>query len=149
MKMIDVGKKEITTREAVVEAKVILKSSVIEMIKGKKLPKGDVLEAARVAGIMAAKKTPQLIPLCHPIPIEYATIDFIIKKKYIRIVTTVRGQAKTGVEMEALAAAAMSALTIYDMCKAFDKGIIISDISLLKKTGGKSGDYIRKTSLKP
>lgn len=142
--MIDIGKKEVTEREAVVEGKVFMKPSVVQTIKKKKIPKGDVLEAARLAGILAAKKTPYLIPLCHPIPIEYVNIEFILRNKQIRIVTTVRGRTKTGVEMEAFAATAICALTIYDMCKPLDREISISEIRLLKKTGGKSGTYIRK-----
>lgn len=144
MKMIDVGKKEITERKAIVEGKVLLKPSVILAIKRKRIPKGDVLEAAKLAGIIAAKKTPYLIPLCHPIPIEYVNIEFSLGKKEIKIMTTVKGRAKTGVEMEAFTATAVSALTIYDMCKFLDRGIAISDIRLLKKTGGKSGTYIKK-----
>lgn len=144
MRMVDIGKKDITVREAIVEARVFLKPSVVLAIKKKRIPKGDVLEAARVAGILAAKKTPQLIPLCHPIPIEYASIDFFLGKNEIRIRTTVRGEAKTGMEMEGLVAASMAALTIYDMCKPLDRGISISGIKLIKKTGGKSGTYERK-----
>jgi len=143
MKMIDIGKKEITRREAIVEGKVILKPSTLLAIRKNNLPKGDVLGAAKIAGILAAKKTPFLIPLCHPIPIEYVNIEFSLQRGVIIIKTTVKGQAKTGVEMEALAATSVAALTIYDMCKAIDRGIIISKIRLVKKTGGKSGAYIR------
>lgn len=142
--MVDIGKKDVTQREAIVEAMVYTKASVVLAIKKKKIPKGDVLEAARVAGILAAKKTPQLIPLCHPIPIEYATIDFFLGKKDIKVKAVIRGEAKTGVEMEGLVAVSMAALTIYDMCKPLDKGIVISDVKLIKKTGGKSGVYFRK-----
>lgn len=142
--MIDISKKQISEREAVVEARIALKPSVILSIKKKRIPKGEVLEAARLAGIMAAKKTPYIVPLCHPIPIEYSNIEFSLRKEEIRVITTVRGEAKTGVEMEAFTAAAVSCLTIYDMCKALDREITISGIRLLKKTGGKSGTYIRK-----
>lgn len=142
--MLDIGAKEITQREAIVEGKVTLKSFVISAIKQKKTPKGDVLEGARLAGILAAKRTPSLIPLCHPIPIEYVDIKFSFGRNYIDIRTVVRGKAKTGVEMEAFTATAVAALTIYDMCKALDRGIAISQIKLLKKTGGKSGEYFRK-----
>ncbi|MFC1708641.1 cyclic pyranopterin monophosphate synthase MoaC [Candidatus Omnitrophota bacterium] len=146
MKMIDVGNKNITQREAIVEGRVRLKPSVIRTIRQKKLPKGDVLEAAKIAGILAAKKTPELIPLCHPIPIEYADIKFSIKKSQIDIVVTIRGRARTGVEMEAFTAVAVAAVTIYDMCKSLDRSIVIGPIQLLKKSGGKSGTYIRKTN---
>lgn len=144
MRMIDIGKKNITDREAIVEGKISMDSPVILAIKKKKIPKGDVLESARLAGILAAKKTPSLIPLCHPIPLEYVDIEFTIGKKDIKIKTVVKGKAKTGMEMEALTATAISALTIYDMCKPLDKEITISDIKLVRKTGGKSGTYERK-----
>lgn len=142
--MLDIGKKKITKREAVVEGLVCLNPSVILAIKKKRIPKGDVLEAAKLAGILAVKKTPCLIPLCHPIPVEYVNIEFSLNKKRIKIKATVKGRAKTGVEMEAFTATAVSALTIYDMCKSLDRGITISDIKLIKKTGGKSGRYERR-----
>ena len=141
MKMIDIGEKNVTLREAVVEGKVFLKPEVILAIKEKKIPKGDVLETAKLAGILAAKKTSEIVPLCHPIPIEYVGIEFSDGKDKIEIVATVRGRAKTGVEMEAFTATAAAALTIYDMCKSLDRGATISGIRLLKKSGGKSGEY--------
>lgn len=144
MKMVDVGKKDITVREAVVRGSIRLKPAVIRAIKQKKIPKGDVLEAAKVAGILAVKNTPHIIPLCHPVPIEYVTITFSFLKTQIEIRTTVRGRAKTGVEMEALTATAIAALTVYDMCKAFDRAMTITTIELLKKSGGKSGTYEKK-----
>lgn len=144
MKMIDIGMKKVVEREAIVEGNICLKGAVIADIKNKRIPKGDVLEAARLAGILAAKKTPQLIPLCHPIPIDYAEIAFLAGKNSIKITTTVRGGTKTGVEMEAFTATAVSLLTIYDMCKSLDRGAAIVDIKLMKKSGGKSGTYIRK-----
>lgn len=145
MGMIDVGRKDAARREAIAEGVVYLKPGVIKKILAKKIPKGDVLEAARLAGILAAKKTPDLVPLCHPIAVEFVDITFsFVKNKGIRIITTVKGEAKTGFEMEALTASSVAALTIYDMCKPLDKGIVISDIRLLKKTGGKSGTYVRK-----
>ena len=143
MKMIDIGKKKVTLREAVVEGKLSLKPAVILAIKRKKIPKGDVLEAARLAGILAAKKTPLLIPLCHPIPLDYVDIQFFLRKREIKIRTKVKAKAKTGVEMEAFTATAVSSLTIYDMCKPLDRTITISEIKLVQKTGGKSGTYIR------
>lgn len=144
VKMVDIGDKEVTLREAIVEGAVALKPKVLLAIKGNKIPKGNVLEAARLAGIFAAKKTSSLIPLCHPIPIDYVGIEFSLTRDRVSIKTTVRGRAKTGVEMEALVATSVAALTIYDMCKMFDKDMVISDIRLLKKTGGKSGAYVRK-----
>lgn len=142
--MIDISAKKITAREAVAEGCVFLKSQVIKLIREKKIPKGDVLETAKIAGILAAKKTPEIIPLCHPIPIESVKVDFAISDRQITITVAVKGQAKTGFEMEALAAVSAAALTIYDMCKPLDKDIVISEIKLLKKSGGKSGTYVRK-----
>jgi len=144
MKMINIGDKQISEREAIVEAELSLKPRVIALIKDKKIPKGDVLEAAKIAGILGAKKTSWLIPLCHPIPIEFADMEISLKKKGIKIRAIVRARAKTGVEMEAFSAAAIAALTIYDMCKAFDREIEIFNLRLIKKTGGASGTYVRK-----
>lgn len=145
MKMIDISKKGVTKREAVVEGEISLKPSVIRAIKKKKIPKGDVLQASKLAGIEASKKTPYLIPLCHPIPIEYVDMDFSLGKSQIKVTTTVRGRAKTGVEMEAFTATAVALLNIYDMCKSLDRGATISSVRLLKKRGGKSGTYGRKS----
>ncbi|MCQ9206562.1 MAG: cyclic pyranopterin monophosphate synthase MoaC [Omnitrophica bacterium] len=147
MKMIDIGLKSITERIAVVEGVIRLKPDTILAIKKKKIIKGNVLEAARLAGILAAKKTPQLIPLCHPIPLEYAGVELSLEKNGIRITTTVKGMTKTGVEMEAFTATAVAALTIYDMCKSIDRGATISGVRLLKKSGGKSGTYERSRKL--
>lgn len=144
VRMIDISMKEVTAREAVAEGIVYLKPQVINLIKKNKIPKGNVLEAARLAGILAAKKTPEIIPLCHPIEIDSIGIEFILKDRKIIITTTVKGEAKTGFEMEALSAASIAALTIYDMCKPLDKEITISGIRLVKKTGGKSGVYVKK-----
>ncbi|MFH1996684.1 MAG: cyclic pyranopterin monophosphate synthase MoaC [Candidatus Omnitrophota bacterium] len=143
MNMVDVGQKETTAREAIVTGRVILKPSVVSLVRNNKIPKGNVLEAAKLAGILAAKKTPLIIPLCHPIPIDHIGVEFSFGRNEVRIKTTVRGKARTGVEMEALTATAVAALTVYDMCKPLDKGITISDIQLIKKTGGKSGVYVR------
>ncbi len=142
--MIDIGKKNITRREAIVEGRIKLKRSVLSAIKRNKVPKGDVLNAARIAGILAAKKTPHIIPLCHPISVEHIDIRFLFEKDSIKIEAVVCAAAKTGVEMEALVATSVAALTIYDMCKPMDKDMIICDMKLVKKTGGKSGVYIRK-----
>jgi len=146
--MIDIGEKEVTQREAIVEARVLLKAKLIELIKKCKIPKGNVLEAAKLAGIIAAKKTSELIPLCHPIPIEYAQIDFQLGKNQIKVTTIVRGSAKTGVEMEAFVASSIACLTIYDMCKGLDRDIVISQMKLMRKTGGKSGVYVRNPKSK-
>ncbi|MDO8602929.1 MAG: cyclic pyranopterin monophosphate synthase MoaC [Candidatus Omnitrophota bacterium] len=141
--MIDIGGKKITNRVAVVGARISLSPRVIKLIRRKKIPKGDVLETARVAGIIAAKKTAELIPFCHPVSIDYADIEVSLKNKEVEIKTTVRSRAKTGVEMEAFTACAIAALTVYDMCKAFDRQAVIKSIMLLKKSGGKNGDFVR------
>ena len=144
MKIIDIGQKKVTRREAVVEGNISLKNTVITAIQRKKIDKGDVLEAARLAGIMAAKKTPDLIPMCHPIPIEYVEVEISIEKKKIKVTSTVRGDTKTGVEMEAFSATTTALLTIYDMCKSLDRAMVISEIRLMRKSGGKSGLYERR-----
>lgn len=142
--MIDVGQKEKTYRLAKAQAFVKLGRGILKNIKNNEIPKGNVLEMARTASIFAAKNTPQLIPLCHIIEMEYANTEFTFKNDGILIESKVSAHAKTGVEMEALTACTVAALTIYDMCKMFSKGIEIQDICLLEKTGGKSGDYVRK-----
>ena len=142
--MINIGEKRVTEREAVVEGTIYIKPSLILAIKKKKIPKGDVLEAARLAGILAAKKTPDIIPFCHPIPIDYIDIAFSLRDRAIKVSATVKANAKTGVEMEAFTAAASALLVIYDMCKFKDRTATISDIRLVKKSGGKSGTYLRK-----
>ena len=145
-KMVDVTEKGATEREAIAKGKVIMKPSTLEQVRTAGLKKGDVLAVARVAGIMAAKKTPDLIPLCHPIMIDNITIDFDLSTNdSIEITATAKSTGKTGVEMEALVAAAVSALTIYDMCKSVDKNMTITEIYLESKKGGKSGTYRRKT----
>jgi cyclic pyranopterin phosphate synthase len=144
-RMVDVASKEVTVREAIATGKVRLQPEVLHLIVTGTMPKGDVLAVARVAGIMAAKKTPDLIPLCHPLPIASVKVELTPDEVagVISIEARVKVEAKTGVEMEALTAVSVAALTIYDMCKAVDKGIVISDICLQKKTGGKSGVYVR------
>ncbi len=143
-RMVDVTGKGDTVREAVAVAGVRMKPETLTKIKQQGLKKGDVLAVARVAGIMAAKQTPGLIPLCHPILISNVTVDFeFVGDDYIKIKTAVKCSGKTGVEMEALVAASVSALTIYDMCKAIDRGMTIEQIYLESKRGGKSGTYIR------
>ena len=144
-RMVDVTQKSDTEREAVARGKVMMKPSTLEQVRAAGLKKGDVLAVARVAGIMAAKKTPDLIPLCHPIPLDNITIDFDLSgNDFIGITATAKSTGKTGVEMEALVAAAVSALTIYDMCKSVDKDMTIAEIYLESKKGGKSGTYRRK-----
>jgi len=144
-RMVDVGQKADTAREAVARGKVLMKPSTLEQIKANQMKKGDVLAVARVAGIMAAKKTPDLIPLCHTILIDSVTVEFDLSgSNWLGITTRANSTGKTGVEMEALVAASVSALTIYDMCKAVDKDMTITEIYLESKTGGKSGSYRRK-----
>jgi len=144
-RMVDVGDKVVTAREAVATGTVRMTPAVLRLIVAGQMPKGDVLAVARVAGIMAAKKTPELIPLCHPLSLSSISVEFAPQaaEGVITIEARVRVEGKTGVEMEALTAVSVAALTIYDMCKAADKGIIISDVCLLKKIGGKSGTYER------
>ncbi len=140
--MIDVGEKRQTRRFARARAIVVLDEAIVERIEGDTLPKGNVLEFARVAGILAAKKTPSLLPLCHPLPVEQVTVSFVLGKDRVTLTTTARTTGKTGVEMEALMAAQVAALTIYDMCKMFSKEIEITGVRLLEKAGGKSGHYL-------
>ncbi len=144
--MIDVGQKEKTYRVAKAQAFVKLGREILKKVKNNEIPKGNVLEMAKTASIFAAKNTPQLIPLCHIIEIEYANSEFIFKTDGILIESKVSAHAKTGVEMEALTACSIAALTIYDMCKMFSKSIEIQNICLLEKTGGKSGDYVSRHS---
>ena len=145
-RMVDVGSKSPTQRIAVASGRVVMKAETLRRIMDKEIEKGDVLGVARVAGIMAAKRTGEVIPLCHPLNIDSVEIFFQpdVGRSEVRIETRVTSTGKTGVEMEALMATAASALTIYDMCKAIDRGMKISEILLLKKTGGKSGTYIRR-----
>ena len=140
-RMVDVGGKKATRREAIAEAIVTMSPETLRLVIEGQMKKGDVLGAARLAGIMAAKKTPELIPLCHPLPIDAVQVDVAVDKDTSSIIikTTVSTTARTGVEMEAMAAAAVAALTVYDMCKAAEKGITIKGIRLIRKSGGKSG----------
>jgi cyclic pyranopterin phosphate synthase len=145
-RMVDVSEKAATLREAIAGGSVRMKPETLRLIKDRRISKGDVLGVARVAGIMAAKRTPDLIPMCHPLNITSVNIDFEVddKKNKIDIKATVKITGQTGVEMEALTAAAGAALTIYDMCKAVDKEMVVSEIMLLEKRGGKSGEFKRK-----
>ena len=140
--MVDVGEKAVTSRSATASARIIMKSETRQLILDGKMPKGDVFATARLAGIMAAKKTPDLIPLCHPLMISKASVEFTpVGDSEILVEATVKVSGQTGVEMEALSAVSVAALTLYDMCKAAEKGIQISDIKLVEKTGGKSGTW--------
>jgi len=144
-RMVDVSGKEVTLRTATASAKVLVSAETLALIKEGRAKKGDVLGVAQVAGIMAAKKNAELIPMCHPLQITGVDIVFVIDEDTpaIYVEATVRCKGETGVEMEALTAVTVTALTIYDMCKAAQKDIVITDICLLSKTGGKSGDYYR------
>ena len=141
--MVDVSGKEITTRTASAEGSIRVSEEIIEAIKNGSVEKGDVLGVARVAGIMAAKRTPELIPMCHPLLLNKCSVDFRIDElaKTVTAVCTVRTDGKTGVEMEALTGVSVALLTIYDMCKALDKRMCIENVHLVCKQGGKSGDF--------
>jgi cyclic pyranopterin phosphate synthase len=143
VRMVDVSRKSITTRVAIAQGVIRMSLETFETIIQEKAKKGNVLETARIAGIMAAKKTSELIPLCHPLSLSQVQIDFFPQTptNSFLIQSMVKTDAKTGVEMEALASVSVAALTVYDMCKAVEKGMVISDIHLVKKTGGKSGDW--------
>jgi cyclic pyranopterin phosphate synthase len=145
MRMVDVGDKPVTLRRATATCRIMVGPKVFPLLMAGRLPKGDVWAAARLAGIMAAKNTAQLIPLCHPLPLTGIDLDFIPEPEQcsVGIEARVRTYARTGVEMEALTAAAVAALTIYDMCKAVDRGLIIKDLLLMEKSGGTSGEYRR------
>jgi cyclic pyranopterin monophosphate synthase len=141
--MVDVSTKSTTTRTAVAHAFVRMSPRVVRAVRNLKNPKGHPLEIARIAGIAAAKRTSEWIPLCHPLPITHIDVTPRLCKDGVDLVSRVTATAQTGVEMEALVAVACAALTVYDMCKALDKGIEITAVHLLEKTGGKSGDYLR------
>ncbi len=149
--MVDVGDKAITTRTAIAQAEVIMAPETLQAIQQDALPKGDVLAVARIAGIMAAKRTSELIPLCHPLLLSKVTVEFTLDEAAhkVIIIATVRCQGQTGVEMEALTAASVAALTLYDMAKAIDKAMVINNVSLLEKRGGKSGDWSRPEKVEP
>jgi cyclic pyranopterin monophosphate synthase len=142
--MVDVSTKQITTRKAVAQGFVKMNPRVVSAVRRLRNPKGNPLEVARIAGIAAAKRTAEWIPLCHPLPLTHIDVTARLCKNGVELRSTVMAAARTGVEMEALVAVTAAALTVYDMCKALDKGIEITDIFLLEKTGGKSGDFRRK-----
>ena len=147
-RMVDVGAKATTQRQAIAAARVVMQPATLALIVAGSLPKGDVLTVARVAGIAAAKETSRLIPLCHPLLLTHVAVNFRpdVAAGVLAIETSVRLEGRTGAEMEALTAASIAALTIYDMCKAVDRGMTITDVRVLRKRGGKSGDYVRPTS---
>lgn len=145
-RMVDVGDKPVSARMARASANVAMAAETLTLIRDRKLAKGDVLEVARLAGIMAAKRTPELVPLCHVLPLDAVGIDFSFPdERTVAIESTVRVTARTGVEMEALTAAAVAALVIYDMCKGIDRAMVIERIQLEEKTGGRSGHFIRSS----
>jgi len=139
--MVDTSDKETTARRAVASARVLMSAESVAALRTHRTPKGDPLEAARIAGIMAAKRTADLIPLCHPLPLTHIEVRAELTDTGVSLEADVSTKAQTGVEMEALTAVSVAALTIYDMCKALEKGMTITDIRLERKTGGKSGDY--------
>jgi cyclic pyranopterin phosphate synthase len=141
-RMVDVGSKDVTVREAMGRGKIFMKKETLRLLKKNALPKGNALEAARLAGILAAKKTAELIPLCHSLGLDFVDVQLQLKNDGIEIEATARCAGKTGVEMEALTAVAVAALTLYDMCKAVDKMMVIGEICLIKKSGGRSGVFV-------
>jgi cyclic pyranopterin phosphate synthase len=142
--MVDVGAKPVTDRQAIARGTITMSATALKLIRRGEVAKGDPLQAARLAGILGAKQTASLIPLCHPLPLTHVSVELTPSKSGYIIEARVRTSAQTGVEMEALTAVAVAALTIYDMVKAVDKDMIIGDICLVEKSGGKSGHYIRR-----
>lgn len=142
-RMVDVSGKDVTVRQATATGRVLVSPTVIGLLRGEGVPKGDALAVARIAGIQAAKKTPDLVPLCHPLAIHGVTVDLSVSDDAVEISATVRTADRTGVEMEALTCVAVAGLTVVDMVKAVDKGAVITDIRIEEKTGGKSGTYRR------
>ncbi|MGA2431090.1 MAG: cyclic pyranopterin monophosphate synthase MoaC [Candidatus Acidiferrum sp.] len=148
VRMVDVSTKQVTTRTAVARASVKMKPKVVTAVRRLKNPKGSPLEVARIAGIAAAKRTAEWIPLCHPLPLTHIDVTARLCQNGVELRSTVVATAQTGVEMEALVAVSAAALTVYDMCKALDKGMEITDICLVTKTGGKSGDFHRTAKVR-
>ena len=142
-RMVDVSGKDVTARTATATGRVLTSPEVVALLRGAGVPKGDTLAVARLAGIMGAKQTPSLIPLCHPLAISGVTVDLTVTDEGVDIAATVRTTDRTGVEMEALTAVSVAALTVIDMVKAVDKGAVITDVRVETKTGGKSGDWVR------
>lgn len=143
-RMVDIGDKPVTARQAVAKGTIYMTSDTLEKIYSQSMPKGNVLEVARLAGIMAAKRSADLIPLCHPLALTKIEVDFERGENSILITAAVGLQGKTGAEMEALTAVAVAGLTVYDMCKAVDKNMVLSDVRLISKSGGKSGSFVRE-----
>jgi cyclic pyranopterin phosphate synthase len=141
--MVDVGDKPVTARTASATGRVLVSRTVIDLLRGEGVPKGDALAVARIAGIMGAKQTPSLIPLCHPLSISGVSVDLTVTDDSVDITATVRTTDRTGVEMEALTAVSVAALTVVDMVKAVDKAAVITDIRVESKTGGRSGEWTR------
>lgn len=142
-RMVDVSGKDVTARTARASGRVLVSPQVVELLRGEGVPKGDALATARIAGIMGAKRTPDLIPLCHPLAVSGVTLDLSVADDAVEITATVKTTDRTGVEMEALTAVSVAALTVVDMVKAVDKGAVITDVRVEEKTGGKSGDWSR------
>lgn len=142
-RMVDVSEKDVTARVARASGRVLVSPRVIELLRGEGVPKGDALATARIAGIMGAKRTPDLIPLCHPLAVSGVKVDLSVADDAVEILATVRTTDRTGVEMEALTAVSVAALTVIDMVKAVDKAAVITDVRVEAKSGGKSGDYHR------
>jgi cyclic pyranopterin monophosphate synthase len=145
-KMVDTSEKAITARRAIASARVLMSAETVKAIRAHETPKGDPLETARLAGVMAAKRTAELIPLCHPLPLTHVDVRTDLQDTGVYLEAEVSTNAQTGVEMEALTAVSLAALTVYDMCKALDKSMTITDLRLELKTGGKSGDYRREVN---
>lgn len=142
-RMVDVSAKAVTKREAVASGRVLVSPRVVALLRGAGVPKGDTLAVARLAGIMGAKQTPTLIPLCHPLALSAVTVDLVVADDAVEVTATVATTDRTGVEMEALTAVSVAALTVIDMVKAVDKAAVITDVRVERKTGGKSGDWSR------
>ncbi|MQY15194.1 Cyclic pyranopterin monophosphate synthase 2 [Streptomyces sp. RB5] len=145
-RMVDVSAKDVTRRTARATGRVLVAPRVVELLRGEGVPKGDALGTARIAGIMGAKRTPDLIPLCHPLAVSGVTVDLTVTGDAVEIAATVKTTDRTGVEMEALTAVTVAALTVVDMVKAVDKGAVITDVRVEEKTGGKSGDWHREVT---
>ncbi len=142
-RMVDVSAKDVTTRTAVASGRVLVSPEVVGLLRGEGVPKGDALSVARLAGIMGAKRTPSLIPLCHPLMLSKVSVDLVVADDAVEVTATVGTRERTGVEMEALTAVAVAGLTVVDMVKAVDKRAVITDVRIESKTGGKSGDFRR------
>ena len=142
-RMVDVSGKDVTAREAAATGRVLVSPQVVDLLRGSGVPKGDTLAVARLAGIMGAKQTPSLIPLCHPLALSSVTVDLEVADDAVEILATVRTTDRTGVEMEALTAVAVAGLTVIDMVKAVDKRAVITEVRVLRKSGGRSGDWHR------